>query len=242
MIKRTLDILLSGILLLILALPLAIIVVILKLTGEREAFYFQERVGQFRKEIKVSKFVTMLRNSPSMGSQDITLRNDPRVLPVGKFLRKTKLNEFPQFWDVFVGKLSLVGWRPLMPKGFADYSQDIQNKIVTVKPGLTGLGSLVFRDEEAIIAHAQSLGRDLRTCYREDIMPFKGALECWYVDNQSTSVDFKILVATLLAVLMPKWKGYQQWFHRLPNPHSKLIQEFYNGKQTSATEGTPVVP
>jgi lipopolysaccharide/colanic/teichoic acid biosynthesis glycosyltransferase len=240
MIKRTLDILISGILLLILAVPLAMIVAILKLTGEREAFYFQERVGQFRKEIKVSKFVTMMKNSPNMGSQDITLRNDPRVLPVGKFLRKTKLNEFPQFWDVLVGKLSLVGWRPLMPKGFAEYSQEIQSKIVTVKPGLTGLGSIVFRDEEAIIAHAQDMGRDLRTCYREDIMPFKGALECWYVDNQSTWVDLKILVATALAVLNPKWKGYKQWFRGLPDPDSNLIQDYHNGKRTARTESSSV--
>ena len=117
MIKRIFDLFVSGSVLLILALPLAIVIVILKLTGEREAFYFQDRVGYLGKIIKVTKFVTMVKDSPNMGTQDITLRNDPRVLPVGKFLRKTKLNEVPQFWDVFVGKLSLVGWRPLMPKG-----------------------------------------------------------------------------------------------------------------------------
>jgi len=231
MLKRIFDLLVSGAVLVVLSLPLAVIIAVLKLTGEREAFYFQDRVGYLGKIIKVTKFVTMVKDSPNMGTQDITLRNDPRVLPVGKFLRKTKLNEVPQFWDVFVGKLSLVGWRPLMPKGFADYPETVQKKIVHVKPGITGLGSIVFRDEEAIIAKAQVLGRDLRTCYRDDIMPFKGALECWYVDNRSLWVDVKILVATALAVLMPNWKGYKGWFLNLPNPSTQLVQEHFGMKQ-----------
>lgn len=112
-----------------------------------------------------------------------------------------------------------------MPKGFSDYSQAVQEKIVHVKPGLTGVGSIVFRDEESIIARAQTIGRDLRTCYREDIMPFKGALECWYVDNRSFWVDIKILVATAVAVLRPGWKGYRNWFRGLPSPQSVLVQE-----------------
>ena len=225
MTKRIFDLLISATALLILAIPLAIVILVLKFTGEREVFYFQDRVGYLRKIIKVTKLVTMLKDSPNLGTQDITLRNDPRVLPVGRFLRKTKLNEAPQFWDVFVGKLSLVGWRPLMPKGFADYPQWVQEKIVHVKPGLTGLGSIVFRDEESIITKAQSQGRDLRACYREDIMPFKGALECWYVDNQSIWVDIKIVVATAVAVLVPKWKGYRTWFNGLPTPESALVRE-----------------
>lgn len=227
MLKRIFDLVVSAMVLLVLALPLSIVIVVLKLTGEREAFYFQDRIGFMGKVFKVTKFVTMIKNSPNIGTQDITLRNDPRVLPVGKFLRKTKLNEVPQFWDVFVGKLSLVGWRPLMPQGFADYPKFVQEKIVFVKPGLTGIGSIVFRDEESIITKAQSMGRDLRTCYREDIMPFKGALECWYVDNHSLWVDTKILVATAIAVLMPGWKGYRGWFHGLPKPESSLVREYY---------------
>lgn len=225
MLKRLMDIFVSGVVLIVVSIPLAIVIAILKLTGEHEAFYFQDRIGQYGKTIYVSKLVTMIKNSPNMGSQDITVRNDPRILPVGRFLRKTKLNEFPQFWDVLVGKLSLVGWRPLMPRGFADYSDEVQQKIVEVKPGLTGLGSIVFRDEEAVMTKGQALGRDLRTCYREDILPFKGALECWYVDNQSLWVDVKILVATAFAVLMPRWKGYRNWFHGLPTPESELVRE-----------------
>ncbi len=223
--KRLFDVFVSGCVLFFLSPILLVVIVILKLTGEREAFYFQDRVGYLGKIIQVTKFVTMLKNSPNMGSQDITLRDDPRVLPVGKFLRKSKLNEVPQFWDVFVGKLSLVGWRPLMPQGFADYPQWVQEKIVNVKPGLTGIGSLVFRDEEAIIARAQSEGRDLRQCYREDIMPFKGALESWYVDHANFVTDVKILMATAIAVLAPNWRGFWGWFAGIPKPESQILKE-----------------
>ncbi len=233
MLKRTFDLLVSGCVLLVLAIPLAIIIVILKLTGEREAFYFQDRVGYLGKIIKVTKFVTMVKDSPNIGTQDITLKNDPRVLPVGKILRKTKLNEVPQFWDVFVGKLSLVGWRPLMPKGFADYPEYVREEIVHVKPGLTGIGSLVFRDEEAIIARAEREGRDLRACYREDIMPYKGALEVWYVANQGIVTDFKILICTAVAVMVPGWTGYAKWFPGLPQPESVIVKECISGKPST---------
>ena len=223
--KRLFDILVSGLVLLLLFPVLLVVVVILKLTGEYEAFYFQERVGHWGKLIKVTKFVTMVKDSPNIGTQDITLKNDPRVLPIGKVLRKTKLNEVPQLWDVFVGKMSLVGWRPLMPKGFADYPKYVQEQIVKVKPGLTGIGSLVFRDEEAIIAKAELEGRDLRACYREDIMPYKGALEVWYVQHQGMWTDVKILVGTAIAVLRPGWHGYRSWFSGLPLPESLIVRE-----------------
>jgi lipopolysaccharide/colanic/teichoic acid biosynthesis glycosyltransferase len=217
--------LVSGTALLVLSPILLVVIAILKVTGEREAFYFQERVGFLGKIIYVTKFVTMVKNAPNMGTQDITLKNDPRVLPIGKFLRKSKLNEVPQLWDVFVGTISLVGWRPLMPKGFADYPKWVQEKIVNVKPGLTGIGSLVFRDEEAIIARAQEEGRDLRQCYREDIMPFKGELESWYVDHASLWTDLKIVLATAIAVLRPQWRGFWGWFDRIPKPTSPILKE-----------------
>lgn len=225
MLKRIFDILVSGTALLVLSPILLVVIAILKFTGEREAFYFQERVGFLGKIIFVTKFVTMVKNAPNMGTQDITLKNDPRVLPIGKFLRKSKLNEVPQLWDVFIGTISLVGWRPLMPKGFADYPQWVQEKIVNVKPGLTGIGSLVFRDEEAIIARAQEEGRDLRQCYREDIMPFKGELESWYVDHTSLWTDLKIVLATAIAVLRPRWRGFWGWFDGIPKPSSAILKD-----------------
>ena len=103
MLKRIFDILVSGTALLVLSPILLVVIAILKFTGEREAFYFQERIGFRGKIIYVTKFVTMVKNAPNMGTQDITLKNVPRGLPIGKFLRKSKLNEVPQLWDVFVG-------------------------------------------------------------------------------------------------------------------------------------------
>lgn len=224
MLKRLLDVCISFTVLVVLAMPLALVWLILKFTGEGEAFYFQKRVGYGGKLIYLTKFATMLKDSPNMGTQDITLRNDPRVLPFGRFLRKTKINEMPQFWDVLVGKLSLVGWRPLMPQGFDSYPEEVRIEIVKAKPGLTGIGSLVFRDEESIIAVAEEKGMDLRECYRNEIMPYKGALEIWYVRNRGLWTDLKILAGTAIAVLYPGWHGYFRWFSDLPIPQSELIQ------------------
>jgi len=224
MLKRLLDVIVSLIVLAVLAVPLALVLLVLKLTGEGEALYFQKRVGYGGKLIYLTKFATMLKNSPNMGTQDITLKNDPRVLPFGRFLRKTKLNEMPQFWDVLIGKLSLVGWRPLMPQGFESYPETVRVEIVKAKPGLTGIGSLVFRDEESIIAVAEEQGMDLRECYRNEIMPYKGALEIWYVQNRGLWTDLKILAGTAIAVLYPGWHGYFRWFSDLPTPVSPLIR------------------
>ncbi len=225
MLRRLIDIAVSFLMLAIASLPMAFIAAILKVTGEHEVLYFQERVGKSGRTIRIAKFVTMVKNSADLGTRDITVKNDPRVLPIGRLLRKTKLNEFPQFWDVLVGKLSLVGWRPLLRSGFEYYPKDVQAKILTMRPGLTGLGSLFFRNEEAIVEQALLEGLDLHQCYREEIMPFKGALECWYVDNHSPFVDAKIVLATAIAVLMPNWRGYRNWFRNLPTNESRLVEK-----------------
>ncbi len=223
--RRLFDILISGLTLVLLAPLYLLIMGILRCTGEGEVFFLQDRMGQGGRLIRLTKFATMLKASPTMGARDITVRNDPRVLPFGKFLRSSKLNELPQFWDVLTGKMSLIGWRPLLPAGFADYPQDVQAELLQIKPGLTGIGSLAFRDEEAIVARAENEGRDLRCCYREEIMPYKGALEVWYVRNRGFWTDFKILAGTAIAVLVPKWRGYRQWFQGLPIPESAILRE-----------------
>ena len=126
---RILDLLLSLFALLIL-LPLFVpIVVILLLTGEHKVFYLQTRVGYKNKNFKIIKFATMLSNSANMGSGSLTLKNDSRVLPVGSFLRKTKINELPQILNIIIGDLSIVGPRPQMQVDFEKYSEDVQGKI-----------------------------------------------------------------------------------------------------------------
>jgi lipopolysaccharide/colanic/teichoic acid biosynthesis glycosyltransferase len=211
--KRLFDIVVSGLALLVLAIPFLLIMLVLRFTGERKVWYMQDRVGQHGKPFRVFKFVTMLSNSENMGTRDITLRNDPRVLPFGRFLRKTKLNEFPQLINVLMGQMSIVGWRPLLPEGFSYYPQHVQEKIVEVKPGLTGVGSIVFRDEETIVERSQ---KPPRRVYQEDIAPYKGELELWYIRNRSIWLDIKICLLTVWVLLAPNSRGYRRWLKGLP--------------------------
>ena len=158
------------------------------------------------------------------GSAFYKLADDPRITPVGRFLRKTKLNELPQILNVLLGDMSIVGWRPLVPRGFHDYPPDIQKNIVKVRPGLTGIGSVVFRDEEAIVTEGARQGKDLLACYREDILPYKGALELWYAEHRSFWLDVKLIVATVWAIIRPHSDFYRRWFKDLPEPQSELVR------------------
>ncbi len=220
MIKRTLDILVSGLCLLVLAIPLLLIMLILRLTGEGKVWYPQERVGLNGRLFKVYKFATMREDSERIGTGDITVRNDPRVLPVGRVLRKAKINEVPQIINIFKGDMSLVGWRPLMPKSFGYYPPHVREKIINLKPGLTGVGSIVFRDEEHIVEQA---GKEPRLVYMEDIAPYKGALELWYQDRQSLWLDLKVLFVTAWVVLFPQSDIVRKAFPDLPPPAPESV-------------------
>jgi len=147
-IKRLGDFISSGIALIILSPFLIPIMIGLKLTGEGYIFYFQKRLGFKNIYFDIYKFATMLKNSPNLGTGSITLKNDPRITPMGGFLRKTKINELPQLINVFIGNMSIVGPRPLMQSDFDAYPKHVQKKVYNVKPGITGIGSLIFRDEE----------------------------------------------------------------------------------------------
>jgi lipopolysaccharide/colanic/teichoic acid biosynthesis glycosyltransferase len=201
MTKRLLDILVAGLLLVLLSPLLVVIMAILAVTGEREIFYAQTRIGRLGRPIRVLKLVTMMKGSSKMAGGTLTVPDDPRVLPVGKILRKTKLNELPQLWNVVRGDMSLVGPRPLAEDDFACYSEAVQREVVKVRPGLTGVGSVVFRDEERRLAESDLPPLE---CYRLEIAPRKGALESWYVENQSLGLDLKLLALTVVAVLAPR--------------------------------------
>ena len=146
--QRFFDILFSLISLLFFSPLFFIIIIILKLTGEGEIFFLQKRSGKDEKEFKIIKFATMLKNSPYLGAKDITLKDDPRVLKFGKFLRKTKINELPQLINILIGDMSVVGPRPLTKEQFSNYDVNSKKLISSIEPGLTGIGSVVFRDEE----------------------------------------------------------------------------------------------
>ena len=209
--KRLLDILLAGLALVILSPLLIIIVLILLLTGEHEVFYLQKRVGYQNKIFYIWKFATMVKNSPNIGTGEITLRNDPRVMPFGKFLRMSKLNEIPQIMNVLLGDMSIVGPRPLMHVSFNLYDAGVKEKIYNSKPGMTGIGSLVFRDEEKIL----SLASDPKTMYQK-IYPYKVKLEIWYLQHASLWVDIKIIFLTAWTILFPENKLTPRFFKNLP--------------------------
>ena len=211
--KRALVILLSGIALLLLLPFLIPIMLLLRLTGEGEVFYGQERVGRQGRKFKLLKFVTMLKNSPSIGTRTITTKNDPRVLPLGRFLRKAKINELPQLINVLKGDMSIVGPRPLTTETFSFYSDEVQKVVIQNQPGLTGIGSIVFRDEEAILNVS---GKSAHDVMRQEIAPYKGALETWYDRKKSMPVDLGIILLTALAIINPASQLHYRWFPDLP--------------------------
>ena len=210
--KRIFDILIAGIALVLLSPILIPSIMILLVTGEREVFYFQKRIGYKNRPFDIWKFATMLKNSPNIGTGEITLRNDPRVTKFGKILRMTKVNELPQIINVFKGDMSIVGPRPLMEVSFKLYPEDVQRVIYNCRPGMTGIGSLIFRDEEQIVSEAA----DPKAMYAA-IYPYKGALELWYQKNASLYTDFMIIFLTAWSILFPENKLVNKVFKDLPS-------------------------
>jgi len=211
LIKRFTDILIATIALIFLSPILIPSIIILMLTGEHEVFYFQKRLGYKNRIFNICKFATMLKNSPNMGTGEITLRNDPRVTRFGKILRITKINELPQIINVFKGDMSIVGPRPLMEVSFKQYPEEVQQKIYNSKPGMTGIGSLIFRDEEKMVSEAP----DPRAMYT-NIYLYKGQLELWYQKNASLYTDFMIIFLTAWSILFPQNHLVNKIFKDLP--------------------------
>jgi lipopolysaccharide/colanic/teichoic acid biosynthesis glycosyltransferase len=212
---RIIDVLLSILALLVLFPLFMPIVIILLLTGEHKVFYLQNRVGYKNKNFKIIKFATMLSNSANIGSGSLTLKNDPRVLPFGIFLRKTKINELPQILNIIIGDLSIVGPRPQMQVDFEKYSDDVQGKIYNVRPGLTGIGSIIFRDEESLISLAAE-NENPHDFYKRVIAPYKGELEIWYHSHRSVFLDSQLIFMTAWAIVAPETRLYEKWFKDLP--------------------------
>ncbi len=209
--KRVFDFIIAFTALLILSPVFLVVMIALMFTGEREVFYFQERIGYCNRKFYIWKFATMLKNSPNIGTCEITLRNDPRVTTFGKMLRRTKINELPQIINVLKGDMSIVGPRPLMKLSFDLYAEEDQQNIYTVRPGITGIGSLIFRDEEKILSAAA----DPRAMYRS-IYPYKAELEKWYRSHFSLYTDIMIVFLTAFAIFSDNLFNPQQVFKDLP--------------------------
>lgn len=211
--KRFFDLLLAFIALLLTGWFLLPCMLILWCTGEHYIWYLQKRIGYKNKYFNIIKFATMLLASPSLGTGSLTTRNDPRVLPFGKFLRKTKINELPQIFNVFNGTMSLVGPRPQMEVDFKRFPQEVQEHIYDCMPGITGIGSVIFRDEEYYMSQP---GVDPIAFYTEKIAPYKGEVELWYQKQKSLWVDFKIIFLTAWVILFPKSDLTYKFFKDLP--------------------------
>ena len=216
--QRFFDTVFSGIALVLLSPLLLPLMFILRVTGEGEIFFSQSRVGRGGKNFKLYKFATMLKDSPSMGTGTVTVKNDPRVLPMGGFLRKTKINELPQLINIFNGDMSIIGPRPQTQRCFEAFPLSSQNEIIKVRPGLSGIGSIVFRNEEEMM-HANN---DPDRFYDEIVMPYKGSFEVWYVSHQNIATYFSLISLTIWVVLGFSSSLVWKLFKDLPPPPEEL--------------------
>lgn len=217
-IKRVFDFLFALLGVLILSPVLLPVILILLVTGEREVMYLQARVGYRNKPFMIWKFATMLKNSAQIGTGEITVRNDPRVTKVGKFLRRTKINELPQLFNVLKGDMSFVGARPLMQKSFDHYPAEVQAVVYQSPPGITGIGSVIFRDEEKIISQAS----DLQAAYRA-VFAYKGQVEQWYQLHKSFYTDFMLLFLTAWYIIFSQSRLVYRVFPGIPAPPASLM-------------------
>lgn len=217
--QRFFDIIFSTLAILVFSPILLSTCIILRLTGEGEIFYKQKRVGRHRQSIEIMKFATMLKNSPNIGTGTVTLMDDPRVLPVGRFLRKTKINELPQLFNVLFGDMSLIGPRPQTQRCFQAFPESLRDLIVSVRPGLSGLGSVFFRNEELMMHDAE----DAELFYDTVIMPYKGKLEAWYATQNSLQLYFMLILSTIYVVLTGKILLSKTVLSSLPTMPKRLI-------------------
>ncbi len=218
---RFFDISLSLLAIIFLSPIMLIVSLILKITGENEIFYKQQRVGINGNEFGLLKFATMLKDSPNIGSGEITIKDDPRVLPTGKFLRMTKINELPQLFNVVLGDMSIIGPRPMVPNTFSKYPERDRKIIEAVKPGLSGIGSIVFRDEESILDNSSNP----IDFYEKNIIPYKSSLEVWFVKNRNLKTYLLSIFLTVLAIMFPKYKIINIVFKDLPKIPKDLIEQ-----------------
>ncbi len=204
-------------------MPLFIIViVVLNFTGEGKVFFTQERIGRHRRVFRLIKFATMLENSPNMKNGTITIKNDPRILPFGQILRMYKINELPQLINVLKGEMSFVGPRPQTQRCFEAFAIKDQINIIKIRPGLTGIGSLVFRDEENMLIDR----KNPNYFYDRVIMSYKGSLETWYIKNQNIRNYFILIALTIWSVILPNTKILFKVFPSIPSPRGELKRIF----------------
>lgn len=214
---RFFDIVFSLTSLIALSPLLLLICVVLKFTGEGEVFYFQKRVGLGLSIIKIYKFATMKKNSEFIGTGTLTVKNDPRILPLGNFLRNTKLNELPQLLNILKGDMSIIGPRPQTAESFSMFPENSIEILKALKPGLSGIGSIIFSKEEEILEDKE----DPIFFYKNHIAPYKAKLEIWFSKNRNLLIYFMLIFLTFFAVISKK-NNLPYYFYDLPEIPEKL--------------------
>lgn len=193
MLKRLFDIAASGLGLLVLAPVLLAVALLVKLTSTGPVFYCAIRVGRYGRPFTLLKFRSMVVGADTQGPH-ITAVDDPRITRIGHFLRRTKLDELPQLINVLRGDMSIVGPRPEDPQFVALYTEE-QRQVLSVRPGITSLASVKYRDEEAMLA-----GMDVERYYVECVLPAKLAIDLEYVRHGNLWRDVLIILMTLRAL------------------------------------------
>ena len=190
--KRCFDFILS-LMALIFLLPFFIVVAwVIKKDGG-SAFYRQQRVGKYGTLFNIYKFRSMVIDADKTGAK-VTASHDPRITRIGSLLRKTKIDELPQLFNVLIGDISLVGPRPEVPYYVSKWPDECKKTILSVKPGITDYATLFYNDEQAVLATA----RDPEKAYLEKVMPHKIAMYGQYVEDQNLWLDVRLILATLL--------------------------------------------
>jgi lipopolysaccharide/colanic/teichoic acid biosynthesis glycosyltransferase len=197
---RLLDVVFAAVGIILLSPVLALVAVILRVTNERCVIFKQERIGYGERPFLIYKFVTMMRDSPNIGSRFITSKNDPRIFAFGVFLRKSKLNELPQLFNVLKGDMSLIGPRPMIREGFDFYPPAARGLIGSVRPGLSGVGSIVLRNEESLLQQCEG---DRLEFYKQNVSPRKAELEIWFVRKKSVLLYLILILITIVEVIFP---------------------------------------
>jgi lipopolysaccharide/colanic/teichoic acid biosynthesis glycosyltransferase len=192
--KRTCDVLVSSLGLLLLSPLLALIAILIKVDSRGPVLFRQERIGQGLRRFSIYKFRTMVADAPRLGGA-LTVHEDPRITRLGRVLRKTKIDEFPQLINVLKGEMTLVGPRPEVPHYVDMFRRDYE-EILRGRPGITDLASLKYRDEAPLLAVA-----DPEQEYITSILPDKIALAKEYLRKSSFSFDLLLVMKTVAKIL-----------------------------------------